>query len=85
MGMGRRRGGEEGHTTTSDAARQHTGVKGHEDDGRADRLVDDGLGQDRLEGGSHEAAVEPFVPAGFHSLIRTNESRVMYSLPVEEE
>ena len=61
MGMGRRRR----NTTTSDGAQQHTGVKGHENDGRADRLVDDGLGQDRLEGGSHEAAVQPFVPAGF--------------------
>ena len=77
MGMGRRRGGGGAQATTSDAAQQHTGVKGHEDDGRADRLVDDGLGQDRLEGGSHEAAVEPFVPAGFRSLIRTNESRVI--------
>ena len=39
-------------------------VKGHENDGRADRLIDHGLGQDRLHRRSHEAAVEPFVPEG---------------------
>ena len=57
-----RGGGDEHHGLLRRARTSLTGVEGHENDGRADRLVDDGLRQDRLYRGPDEAAVEPLVP-----------------------
>ena len=41
-----------------------TGVEDHENDGRADRLVDQHLRHDRFHRGPDEAAVQPLVPEG---------------------
>ena len=59
-----RGGGDEHHGLLPPPRTSLTGVEGHENDGRADRLVDDGLRQDRLYRGPDEAAVEPLVPEG---------------------
>ena len=84
-----RGGGDEEHSLLRRARTSLTGVEGHENDGRADRLVDDGLRQDRLYRGPDEAAVEPLVPERDReripaTLIRINCIRRVI-IPVEEE
>ena len=66
-----------------------TGVEDHENDGRADRLVDQHLRHDRLHRGADEAAVQPLVPerGSASASVDTNPNKLEspHYVPVEKE